>query len=134
MKKLLFKTNTLALAFIALFTTTIVAPAFATDPEDKNAEVRYVGNLNDMPVYRLFLKNAENDLYFITVSDNDGTVLYSEKVSGTNITRNYQLNSDMYGEYDFTFTIANKKGKTVSVYNVNKRTKVIEEVAINRVK
>ncbi len=46
-----------------------------------------------MPVYRLFLKNAENDLYFITVSDNDGTVLYSEKVSGTNITRNYQLNS-----------------------------------------
>ncbi|MFT4094484.1 MAG: hypothetical protein QM640_12670 [Niabella sp.] len=134
MKNYISKTKMVALALVTLFTTALSAPAFATNDDDKKAEVSYIGNLNDMPVYRLALKNKANETYFVSVTDNDGNVLYNEKVSGTNIVRNYQFDGETYGEYDLTFTISNTKGKTVSVYNVSKSKKVVDEVAVNKVK
>ena len=132
MKTNLSKTVVLALA--TLFTTSLVTPAFATNDDDKNAEITYVGNLNELPVYRLSLKNATNQTFFVSVADKEGNILYNEKVSGTNIVRNYQFDGEIYGEYDLTFTISNLKGKTVSVYNVSKNKKIVDEVAVNKVK
>ena len=133
MKKYLSTTKTFALALVTLFTTSIAVPAFAND-EEKKAEISYVGNVNDLPVYRLSLDNKANEIFFVSVTDNDGNVLYNEKVSGKKIVRNYQFDNDIYSEYDLTFTISNIKGKTVSVYNVSNSKKVVNEVAVNRVK
>lgn len=134
MKTYLSKIKIVALALVTLFTTTIAAPAFAINDENKNAEVSYVGNLNDMPVYRLSLKNQTNEVFFVSVTDSDGNMLYNEKVSGINIVRNYQFDSEALNEYELTFTISNVKGKTISAYNVSKSKKVIDEVAVNKVK
>ncbi|WP_346238048.1 hypothetical protein ABDK00_003125 [Niabella insulamsoli] len=134
MKTYLSKTKIFALALVTLFSTSIAAPAFAVNDEDKKAEVAYVGNVNDLPVYRLSLDNKANEVFFVSVTDNDGTVLYNEKVTGKKIVRNYQFDSDLYSEYDLTFTISNTKGKTVSVYNVSNNKKVVNEVAVNKIK
>ncbi|MCH5600690.1 hypothetical protein [Niabella ginsengisoli] len=134
MKTYLSKTKTFALALVTLFATSIAAPAFAVNDEDKKGEISYVGNVNDLPVYRLSLDNKANEIFFVSVTDNDGNVLYNEKVSGKKIVRNYQFDNDVYSEYDLTFTISNIKGKTVSVYNVSNSKKIVNEVAVNRVK
>jgi ABC-type nitrate/sulfonate/bicarbonate transport system substrate-binding protein len=134
MKTYFSKTKTFALALVTLFATSFTAPAFAAEEDDKKAEISYVGNVNDLPVYRLSLNNKANEIYFVSVTDNDGNVIYNEKVSGAKIVRNYQFDADLYSEYDLTFTISNLKGKTVSVYNVSKSKKVINEVAVNKVK
>jgi len=134
MKTYFSKTKTFALALVTLFATSFTAPAFAAEEDDKKAEISYVGNINDLPVYRLSLNNKANEIYFVSVTDNDGNVIYNEKVSGAKIVRNYQFDADLYSEYDLTFTISNLKGKTVSVYNVSKSKKVINEVAVNKVK
>lgn len=134
MKTYFSKTKTFAFALVTLFATSFTAPAFAAEEDEKKAEISYVGNVNDLAVYRLSLNNKTNEIYFVSVSDNDGNVIYNEKVSGAKIVRNYQFDADLYSEYDLTFTISNLKGKTVSVYNVSKSKKVINEVAVNKVK
>lgn len=134
MKTYLSATKTVAFALVTLFATSFTAPAFAAEEDDKKAEISYVGNVNHLPVYRLSLNNKANEIFFVSVTDNDGNVLYNEKVSGTKIVRNYQFDSDLYSEYDLTFTISNLKGKEVSVYNVSKSKKVINEVAVNKIK
>ena len=133
MKNYLSKTKILALALVTLFSTSFTVAAFAADEDEKNV-VSYVGNVNDLPVYRVSLDNQTKETYFVSVTDADGNVIYNEKISGTKIVRNYQFDADLYNEYDLTFTISNIKGKTVSVYNVSKTKKVVDEVAINRVK
>jgi len=135
MKTVFTNTKALILALVTLFAASLAVPAFANNEETvAKAEVSYIGNLNDLPVYRLSLTNPSNEVLFVTVSDNYGNILYNEKLSGTSIVRNYQFDTDIYSEYNFNFTISNVKGKLVGVYNVNKRNKVIDEIAVNKVK
>lgn len=135
MKTVFTNTKVLILALVTLFAASLAVPAFANNEETvAKAEVSYIGNLNDLPVYRLSLTNPSNEVLFVTVSDNYGNILYNEKLSGTSIVRNYQFDTDIYSEYNFNFTISNVKGKVVGVYNVNKRNKVIDEIAVNKVK
>ena len=134
MKTYLSKTKIFALALVTVFTTSFTAPAFAGNDDDKKAEISYVGNVNDLPVYRLSLNNEAKQSYFVSVSDNEGNIIYNEKVSGSKIVRNYQFDTDLYSEHDLTFTISDVKGKTVSVYNVSNSKKVVNEVAVNKVK
>lgn len=135
MKTVFTNTKALILALVTLFAASLAVPAFANNEETvAKAEVSYIGNLNDLPVYRLSLTNPSNEVLFVTVSDNYGNILYNEKLSGASIVRNYQFDTDIYSEYNFNFTISNVKGKVVGVYNVNKRNKVIDEIAVNKVK
>jgi len=134
MKTYLSKTKIFALALVTVFSTSFAAPAFAGNDDGKKAEISYVGNINELPVYRLSLNNEADQTYFISVTDNDGAVIFNEKVKGSKIVRNYQFDVDLYNEYDLTFTISDAKGKTVSAYNVSKSNKIVNEVAVNKVK
>lgn len=134
MKNYLSKTKIVALALATFFATSFTVPAIASDKENKKVEVSYVGNLNDSPVYRLALKNNVSETYYVSVTDNDGNVLYKEKVSGANIVRNYQFEDESLEGYEFTFTISDSKNKTIGEYTVNKSKKVVDEVTVNKIK
>ncbi|HOZ97196.1 MAG TPA: hypothetical protein PLS07_04485 [Niabella sp.] len=134
MKTYLTKTKFVAVALATLFMTGTAVPAFAGNDDDKKAEVSYVGNLNELPVFRLTLNNKVKEAYYVSVTDIDGNILHSEKVNGTNIVRNYQFNGELYGNYNLTFTITDAKGKEVSTYNVNKNKKTVDEITVNEVK
>jgi hypothetical protein len=113
MKTVFTNTKALILALVTLFAASLAVPAFANNEETvAKAEVSYIGNLNDLPVYRLSLTNPSNEVLFVTVSDNYGNILYNEKLSGTSIVRNYQFDTDIYSEYNFNFTISNVKGES----------------------
>lgn len=128
--------STVKIAALALLLTVVTSVnAIANDGDkDKKAMVSYVGNLNELPVYRLSLHNVDHGVYFVSVTDSEGNRIYNEKISGVNIVRNYQFNGNPDNEYTFTFTISDSKGKALSVYNISKVKKVIEQVAINEVK
>ncbi|GAB3008734.1 hypothetical protein GCM10027051_06510 [Niabella terrae] len=133
MKTYISNVKIAALALLLTVATSVKAIANDGD-KDKKASVSYVGNLNELPVYRLSLHNADHSVYYVSVTDSEGNRIYNEKISGVNIVRNYQFNGNNDNEYTFTFTIADSKGKALSVYNISKVKKVIEQVAINEVK
>lgn len=134
MKTYLSKTRLVTLALATVLSTSLTTPLFAKNDGDNKTEVTYVGNINNLPVYRLSLKNEEKETFYITVSDNDGNEIYNEKLTGVNIVRNYQLATDIDAEYNLTFKVENAKRITVSIYNVTNKKKIINEVAVNKIR
>lgn len=132
MKKVLLNTKIGALAIAVLLATSVNTKALANDGQPD--QLKYLGNINNSPVYQLSLQNADNNIYIISVRDYEGTVLFREKLQGSKIIRNYQL-ADLPAEsYHVSFEITNLKGDVVDLYNVNKTNKVLEAVVVNKVK
>lgn len=136
MKTLVTNTKIIAIALATLFTTSLTVPALANDENDKGKKVAvsYVGNLNDLPVYRLSLQNNISQTYIVSISDSEGNIIHTEKLKGTNIVRNYQFDAEAYNDYTLTFEVNTLNGKTLGVYSVNKTKKVLDEVAVHKIK
>ncbi len=134
MKKVMLNTKIGAMVLAALFSTGVTTQVLANDSHDQPAELKYVGDVNDRPVYRLALKNDANTTYFVSVRDGDGSVLYREKLQGTNIVRNYQFADMPLEAYNLTFEVSNAKGSVVDVYNISKSKKIFDQVDVTKVK
>ncbi|MFT3904165.1 MAG: hypothetical protein QM727_13400 [Niabella sp.] len=126
----------LAIAVVATVASLVSVNANASyGPLDLNKEkVVYLGNLNELPVFQLSLDNAENATYLISIKDDEGQIIYSEKVNGKNIVRNYQFEDAPLDAYSLTFEVNNLNTKAKNVYKVNKAKKVLDEVAVSKIK
>ncbi len=134
MKTMMTRMKFVALALATIFTTGI---AFANEPvNDKEApqEIRYIGNKNDLPVYRLTLNNDAAATYMVTIKDNAGDIIYTERVTGKEVVRNYQFYEIPAYEYTLTFEVKNVAENSIRVYEINKTKKIYDEVAVNRLK
>lgn len=134
MKTSISKIKLVALALATIFTTSVTFAAPANNENNKPEEVRYVGNVNELPVYRLSLNSKNTATYIVSIKDNDGNILYSERVSGKGIVRNYQLDEAPSNDYSLTFEVNNITEKTNSVYNINKTKKIFDEVEVSKLK
>jgi hypothetical protein len=135
MKKVLINTRILAIALAATFTTAFSSPAFAMD--EKKAipvELKFVGNIGDQPVFLLNFTNIEENEYTIVVRDEYGNVLYRDKVKGGNIAKKFILNTEELGDVVIQFEIIGKKTEKTVVYEVNKKSRLVEDLVINKMK
>lgn len=133
MKTSVSKIKLIALGLVSLFST---ATTFAANNNDvKNPEeVRFVGNVNEQPVYRLSLNNNKAATYLISIKDDDGNTLYKEKISGASIVRNYQLEEVPSFDYSLTFEVSNIEENKSSIYIISKTKKVLDEVEVSKIK
>src|ERR1700733_15203385 len=61
-------------------------------------ELKFIGNNASQPVFQLNVNNTEEDEYIVTFKDEQNNVLYTGKLKGTNITKNFQLNTEEIGD------------------------------------
>ena len=135
MKKVLMNTRILAIALATTFTTALSSPALAI--EEKKAipvELKFVGNIESQPVFLLSFNNVEESDYTIIVRDEYGSVLYRDNVKGGKITKRFMLNTDELGNVAIQFEIIGKKSEKTVVYEVNKKSRLVEDLVINKVK
>lgn len=135
MKKVLMNTRILAIALGTTFTTAFSSPALAI--EEKKAipvELKFVGNIDSQPVFLLTFNNVEESDYTIIVRDEYGSVLYRDKVKGGKIAKRYMLNTDELGNVAIQFEVIGKKSEKTVIYEVNKKSRLVEDLVINKVK
>jgi hypothetical protein len=124
------------LAIVALaFTLAFSAPALANDGDkgEKATELRFIGNMENQPVFELNLANKVEDEYTVIFRDEFGNVLYSDKFKGTGITKKFMLKSDDFGDAALNVVVRSKKGAT-EVYTINRNHTYVAETTINKVK
>src|SRR3954465_8586523 len=98
MKKAM-RTYGFMIALIALtvgFTNTTLA-----NDEGKNnhiTELKFIGNMENQPVFQLNLGNDEDDEITVTFRDEVGNILYTDKFKGANITKKFMLKSEDFGD------------------------------------
>ncbi len=135
MKSALMNTRIFAIALAVSCTTAFSTPALAID-EKKTipVELKFLGNVNDQPVFQLNFTNTEVNEYTVIVRDNSGFVLYKDKVKGSNMTQKFTLNTKDLGEGEIQFEIIGKKTDKTAVYEVNTVARIVEDVVVSKLK
>lgn len=135
MKKLMRNYGIMAIALVALtlaFSTTTLAN---DEGGAKNVtELKFIGNLENQPVFQLSLNGVEEDEYSITFRDEYGNVLYSDKVKGANITKKFLLKAEEIGDASLNVVVKAKKTGKTEVYSINRSHSYVEETVVNKVK
>jgi len=133
MKKI--STRLVAIALMAVFTTAFVSTAMAND-EIKTipVELKFVGNVNEQPLFHLVFNGAEETQFTITIRDSYGNVFYRENVKGSQFMKKFLLNIDELDEGKLKFEISSKSYEKPVVFEVNNSTRYVESYSVNKVK
>lgn len=129
MKMYITKTKMITLALAAMFLMSATSYAFAKgDDKDKKANIEYVGELNQLPIYKLSLKNPSNETFYLSITNSKDKVIYTDMLTGANIIRNYQITGVTSSDLKVTFTIKNAKGEKVSLFSINGDKELVSEI------
>lgn len=124
----------ITVALIALCTIGSSNTALASKNPNEPMELKYVGKTENQPVFQLNLNNPNASEYFISIKDQSGKVLYSEKVKGENIRRNYRfdINDFDLSSPDFGITVQVTTAKThkTEVFHVKSTAHVVENYEV----
>ena len=125
------------LAIVALaLTLAFTAPAMASDGEkdDHKTELKFIGNMENQPVFELNLSNNEEE-YTVIFRDEYGNVLYSDKFKGaTGLTKKFMLKSEDFGDAALNVVVKSKLNNSTEVYSINRSHTYVEETTVNKVK
>ncbi len=131
MKNVMNKARRTAIILMVMFTI-VTAQSFAKNNDGAPVEFKYIGTTNSQPVFQLNMHNADAGEFVITLKTSSGELLYTEKVSGKQIERKYRLNTDEIDASGITVEVSSAKDNTKIVYAVNRKTRTIEDVVINK--
>jgi hypothetical protein len=124
MKKTIIK-SAVAMHLLLLLTTAMASNAQTI--EKPVSEMKVAGRINSEPVYELNINNTSFGRYTIVVTDESGVLLYEETLSGTNISRKFQLNKEELGSTGVVFEVF-KGGVKEAVYSVKNNVVVADMV------
>ena len=134
MKTKMNATKMIAIALLAVCTIGTSTNTFAAKNPNEPMELKYMGKTNNQPVFQLNLNNPQASEYFISIKDESGRVLYSEKVKGENVTRNYRIDvneSDMSSpDFGISVEVTTGKGHKTEVFHVKSTARVVENFEV----
>ncbi len=121
-------------ALLALCTIGTSTTALAEKTPNEPIELKYMGKTQNQPVFQLNLNNPENSEYFISIKDENGNVLYSEKVKGENVTRNYRFDINEFdlssNDFGITVQVTTAKTHKTEEFHVKSTAHVVENFEV----
>ena len=135
MKKVMNIQKAIIIAIAAVFSTAFINPVIAMDREtDPGVEVKYLGFRESNPVFQININKAETENFVITIRDISGTVLFSEKLTGKSISRNYRIDTmDEIEKGGLRFEVKSVSNNKTEVYIAGVDENIRREMAVNRI-
>jgi len=124
----------ITIALLALCTIGTSTTALAEKTPNEPIEMKYMGKTENQPVFQLNLNNPTSSEYFISIKDENGNVLYSEKVKGENVTRNYRFDINEFDlsspDFGITVEVTTAKTHKTEVFHVKSTAHVVENYEV----
>ena len=135
MKKIFSNNRLIAIAFFTMFTAGITPSLLANDPKPPvPVELTFAGYIKNQPLFQLnFTGNAQQDEFTIIISDEYGIALYKENIKGEIFNKKFLLNTDEIGDNTLRFEIFCKKTNNSVTYEVNRNSRLIQDVKIREI-
>jgi hypothetical protein len=121
------------LACTLVFSTATLANDEAGKPSH-STELKFIGNVENQPVFELNLTNTEEDEFTVTFRDENGNLLYTDKFKGANLTKKFLLKADDLTDAVLNVVVKSKKGNTSDVYVINRSHSYVTETVVNKIK
>jgi hypothetical protein len=129
MKNVTKTLSILALVLALATTATMANNPINVTPVPSSIELKFIGNVENQPVFELDLANADADEFSIIIRDEYGVLLYSAKAKGTNITRKFMLNEEM-NDTSLFVEVKSKKNNKTETYKISKSYSYKDEPVI----
>jgi len=133
MKNKVISSRILAIALIVTLSLAAAVPALAND-EKKTipVELKFVGNISNQPVFQLSFNGQNDEEYIVIVRDEFNNLLYRDVLKGDKGSRKYMLNKEELGDTGVSFEIIGGKNQQSVIYEINQRTRMVNDLVINR--
>jgi len=136
MKNVMNKNKTIIVALLAIISTVFSSPVSAKDKraDPPGVEVKYLGFVDNNPVFEIRTNNVEADNFFITIRDEEGNVLFSEKLSGKSLSRRYRIDTqEEITDGGLQFEVRSLNSKKTEIYIAGMNENITREMAINKI-
>lgn len=135
MKTSIINTRTVAIALAAIITVAFTSPVLANNgKEPQPAELKYLGQFKNQPVFELTFNTIESNDFTVVIRDDQDNVIYKDFIKAGTASKKYLLNTEELGDMAVNFEITNKKTDKTVVYKINKNSRFVEDVVVNKVK
>ncbi len=126
-----FNLRVIVLAVICTITFSNVTFANNEKNQPATADLQFVCKVKNLPVFRLVLDSEKSDEYIITVKDEFGEVLFSERLKGNYISRMYKLDTENNDTVSGT-TFEVSSSKKTTVYKIKNLTKTVDDFSVTK--
>ncbi|HEV8270088.1 MAG TPA: hypothetical protein VGQ04_02215 [Chitinophagaceae bacterium] len=136
MKKVMNKNKAIIVGLMAIISTSFSNPVSAMDKQSDppGVEIKYLGFVNNNPVFEILTNNVQTDYFFITIRDEAGTVLFSEKLSGKKLSRRYRIDTEEeITDGGLRFEVRSVNSKKTDVYIAGVTENITREVAVTKI-
>lgn len=124
----------LAVALVAALTLSF-SSAFAIDETNASGiELKFIGNVKNQPIFQLITNHPDETEYTVSVIDENNVVLYKDNVKSGVAAKKFMLNTEELGDASVRFEITGKKSNKTIVYEINRNSKVVSDLVINKLK
>lgn len=122
--------GTIALAVAFSFVATV---SWATDGKNDTPAVslKYIGLVQNQPMFQLDLSSVEETHFYVSIKDQFGQVIYNEKITAKNFTRNYRLDTENLEDAILKVEVRDGNNKP-QVFTINRNTRFYEETSISK--
>ena len=108
------------------------ATAQSLKQSDPPLQVKYIGSLDEHPMFQVDFLNESEEIYFFSIKDPDGDVLYTEKIKDKKFSKkfkwvNTELNSDK-----LILSLSNEKGQKTQLFEMNTNFRSYQDVVITK--
>ncbi|HET6768771.1 MAG TPA: hypothetical protein VFH08_15265 [Chitinophagaceae bacterium] len=135
MKKVMNSKTAIIVAIAAVFSTVFTNPVIAMGKkDDPGVEIKYLGFRESNPVFAINISKNETENFVITIRDASGTVLFSEKLTGRNISRTYRIDTEEEIEKGgLRFEVKSVSNNKTEVYVAGVDENIKREMAVHKI-
>lgn len=105
--------------------------AAATTPAPQTATVKHLGNDHSNMLFQVKVTNASGDKFFVTIRDQDGSILFQNAYSEKQFEKKFLL--PKLDNERLIFTIKRAKSREEQTFEINTSSRVVEEIVVKRV-
>jgi hypothetical protein len=124
-----YGTMALFIAFSFMTTTIFAGQKYGDGP---SADLKYIGVVQDNPVFQLDLNSTDVKNYTIAIKDLDGNTLYKENIKAKNVSRKFALDVDYIDDEVLKVEVYADKNSKPEVFTITRNTKFVEEATISK--
>lgn len=138
MKKQIISNNTkkalarIGLAALLFTGTTAYASAQPTQDDEPFFNIKYVGNVEEKAQFQVDMVSDNDETYTLSVQEQDGTVLYREKVTKKAFTKKFSWNNEELNAPKLLFVVTGEKSKKSYVYEVASQVRTVQDVVVTK--
>lgn len=119
-------------AAVILFLNVAQASANPVKGDDPYVNIKYIGLVENRAQFQFDLVNDNEEAYLLQIQEQDGTILYKEKIDKKAFTKKFEwLNGEMETN-KLIFTVTGLKSKKSQSFEANTQVRTVKDVVISK--